>query len=443
MKRLGRLFVLLPAICLLALMVAGCPAPEEEEAVDEAIEVVLGYSGPLSGPAAEYGQDGLNGILMAVEDINAAGGIEIEGQRYRFRVAYYDDMADPTITMTNVERLLERDGAITIFNMVYTCTLPMLEINREAGREFLIMAYTSVPLVEFQHNNELAVWMPPPFLGYVEGKTRKAMDQGWRRCAIVVDTGAYGQAWSRTFAQYWEAYGGVVTYTGAGNYYVDTDFTTQIAAAMATDPDFMLIGGPSKGTMLVLEQARELGFEGGFVLLDQAKLDWIAAKLGDRAFELLENTIAVVPVEKSIYTAIPEWVERYNELYVDQGKATIATWEAAIHYSATHALVKAMAGAGSVDDPLAIRTALNGVFPLSGTEFPYEYTGITDAGRMYALGSTSMVKDGAYTAPIAIIWWAETEADFEEVAAQLKEKYEEAYGQEILAMWVKYPPPQR
>jgi branched-chain amino acid transport system substrate-binding protein len=438
LKRFSKNLLLLPACLLAAVMAAGCPPAEqeEEEEVAPAGEVVIGYSGPLSGPAAEYGQDGLNGIIMAVEDINAAGGIVINGQVYNLRVAYYDDMADPTVTMTNVDRLLDRDGAIAIFNMVYTCTLPMLEINREAGREFLIMAYTSVPLVEYQHANELAVWLPPPFLGYVETKARKAMEQGWRRCAIVVDSGAYGQAWSRTFAQYWQAMGGTITYDGKGSYYADTDFSTQITAAMATNPEFMLIGGPSKGTMLVAEQARELGFEGGFVFLDQAKIDWVAAALGENAMEILDNTIAVVAVEHSIYPTIPEFTQRYNERFVEQGKATIVTWEAAIQYTSTYILAKAMEAAGSVDDIFAIRAAINGVLPVYGTEFPYEFHGITDAGRLHAVGSIAMIQDGAYQPPITIYWWPQNQAEFDELSAWAKETYGE-----VIPVWVQYPPP--
>jgi len=377
----------------------------------------------------------LNGILMAVDDSNAAGGIEINGQIHKFRVAYYDDMADPTVTMTNVERLLDRDGAIAIFNMVYTCTMPMLEINREPGREFLIMAYTSVPLVEYQHANELAVWLPPPFLGYVEAMARKAMEQGWKNSAFVVDSGAYGQGWARTFATYWQAMGGTVTYDGKGSYYADTDFTTQITAAMATNPDFMLIGGPSKGTMLVIEQARDLGFEGGFVLLDQAKIDWVAEALGEGAMELLDNSIAVVAVEHSIYPSIPEFTERYNQLFVETGKATIVTWEAAIHYTATHVLAEAMAAAGSADDSAAIAGAFSAVLPVFGTAFPCEFHGITDAGRLHAVGSIAMVKEGAFQPPITIYWWPQTEEEFDELVVWAKETYEE-----MIPVWIKYPP---
>lgn len=434
MKRFRSALFILLAACLALVMVVGCETADDNGAdVIDAIEVVLGYSGPLSGPAGEYGQDGLNGILMAVDDINEAGGIEIDGQPYKFRVAYYDDGADPTKTMLNVERLIDRDGAIAIFNMVYTCTQPMLEVNREDGEEFLIMAYTSVPLVEFAHANELAVWLPPPFLGYVEAMTKKArMEKGWTRCATVVDSGAYGQGWMNTFAKYWEAYGGTVTARESGSYYADTDFSTQITAAMATNPDFLLIGGPSGGTLLVVEQARDLGFKGGFVILDQAKVDWIALKLG--GLELLEGAIAVVATANSPYPAMAEFDRRYTELYVKTGNATITTWEAAIHYTATWGLVKAIEAAGTVDDIFAIREAFNGVFPLLGTEYPYEFHGITDGGRLMGVGSVTMVQDGAYTPAASIFWWPQTEEEFEAAKAVA------TFNQTVPPLWLKYPP---
>jgi branched-chain amino acid transport system substrate-binding protein len=39
----------------------------------EAKDIVIGYTGPLSGPAAEYGQECANGLDMAVKQVNATG----------------------------------------------------------------------------------------------------------------------------------------------------------------------------------------------------------------------------------------------------------------------------------------------------------------------------------------------------------------------------------
>ncbi len=50
-------------------------------AVSSAEDIVIGYTGPLSGPGAEYGQDCANGVEMAVKELNAAGGVTIKGEK--------------------------------------------------------------------------------------------------------------------------------------------------------------------------------------------------------------------------------------------------------------------------------------------------------------------------------------------------------------------------
>ena len=51
----------------------------------------IGYTGPLSGPAAFYGERTLNGVKMAAEEINNAGGVEVNGKKYKFNVVPLDD----------------------------------------------------------------------------------------------------------------------------------------------------------------------------------------------------------------------------------------------------------------------------------------------------------------------------------------------------------------
>ncbi|MRR15994.1 MAG: hypothetical protein EG826_06015, partial [Deltaproteobacteria bacterium] len=62
----------------------------------KADEILIGYTGPLSGPAAEYGQDIFNGVDMAVKELNAGGGITVQGKKYTFKVEKLDDRIDPT-----------------------------------------------------------------------------------------------------------------------------------------------------------------------------------------------------------------------------------------------------------------------------------------------------------------------------------------------------------
>jgi len=82
---------------------------------------------------------------------------------------------------------------------------------------------------------------------------------------MVVTLGAYGDEWRQGFREYWEKRGGVITADKPANYYTETDFSSPLAAAIATKPDVMLIGGPSATTALVIEQARSMGFKGWFL----------------------------------------------------------------------------------------------------------------------------------------------------------------------------------
>ena len=53
--------------------------PASDAAAQGVKEIVIGYTGPISGVAAEYGQDCVNGIEMAINEINPAGGITVKG----------------------------------------------------------------------------------------------------------------------------------------------------------------------------------------------------------------------------------------------------------------------------------------------------------------------------------------------------------------------------
>jgi len=71
-----------------------------------------------------------------------------------------------------------------------------------------------------------------------------------------------------------------------------------------------------------------------------------------------------------------------------------------------HALARAIAAAGTVDDIAAIRAAFPKAFPMLGDKFPTEYHGISDVGRFYAVMAVSTVKNEQYSKPAPYVWWA-------------------------------------
>nr|MBP9532388.1 ABC transporter substrate-binding protein [Syntrophaceae bacterium] len=78
-------------------------------------EVVIGYSGPLSGPAAEYGQDSINGIDMAIREINAAGGLSVKGETFTLKLRRLDDRAGMDQAIINARKFVNQDKAPVVF----------------------------------------------------------------------------------------------------------------------------------------------------------------------------------------------------------------------------------------------------------------------------------------------------------------------------------------
>jgi len=68
--------------------------------------VKIGYSGPLSGGAAQYGKNALDGMKFAVDELNASG-FEVAGKPVRFEVVALDDKYNPAETGINFQRLVQ------------------------------------------------------------------------------------------------------------------------------------------------------------------------------------------------------------------------------------------------------------------------------------------------------------------------------------------------
>jgi branched-chain amino acid transport system substrate-binding protein len=388
-------------------------------------EIVLGYTGPLSGPAAEYGQDLFNGIDMAVKELNAGGGITVKGKKYTFQLEKLDDRIDPTQAVNNARRF-RTNKAIAVFNGVFNTTAPMMKINEEKGNEFIMMAYTSTPLVE-KLGNKLVVSTAPNFTTYVQVFVDWGLKKGWKKCAMVVTLGAYGDEWRSAFKEYWEKRGGVITVDKPANYYTETDFSPQLAAAIATKPDVMLIGGPSATTALVIEQARGMGYKGGFIMIDQAKQDYIAILL--KGTKVMGNLIGTAGVVSVPFDGAKIFDKKYTETY-----KRMVTWECALNYSATHALARAIVAAQSVDDVYKIRAAFAKALdpPMLGDRFPTTTFGIADTGRLHILASVQTITNGKSDPSSLYAYWPVTKKEFDKVM-----KLGETGGGQTPVLWLK------
>ena len=375
-------------------------------------EVVVGFTGPLSGPAAEYGQDCVNGMDMAVRDINAAGGFTVKGEKYTLKLEKLDDRTDPTQAVNNARRFRAQYKAPAIFNPVFNTLASIMKLNEEKGNEFIMMAFSATPKVT-QMGNKMVVDVTSPFTYYSRVFSDWAWQQGWRKVAMVMTLGAYGDEWRHAFKSDWEKLGGTISADKPANYYTETDFSSQLAAALATKPDAMMVGGPSATTALVIEQARNMGFKGGFIFIDQAKVDYMANIL--KGYNLMDNSIGVAAVSGVQLPVSAAFDKRYTATY-----KRINTWEAIKHYTAVHALTRAMTAAGTVDDARAIKAAFPKALPMLGDKYPAEIHGLTENGRVQQPGVVQVIKGGQLSKPLIYVWWAKTQKEFDQAKKATK-----------------------
>lgn len=344
----------------------------------------IGFTGPLSGGAAFYGENNLSGLRMAADEINANGGITINGEKHTLNVIALDDRYSPAQAATNAKRLKQESNVPVVFIPHAGGIFAAMEFNQED--DFLVMAYTSVPTVTAQ-GNELLLRIPPTFDGYVRAFTQYAQDNYGTRLGMGGATHEYARIWADMVKKEWSDKGGDIVADNAMDYNQSADFFTGVSRIVSRNPDVMFVGGASEPTGLVIQQARQVGYQGAFMIMDQAKIDEVAAVAG--GMELMENAIGVMPLSSDESDAAQSFLKRYNER---TGKT--AGSEAAYHYLSLHALADAMEAANSTD-PATIRAAMPAALAaMDDSKNPYDIREITEDGGLVTPLVIAVVKDG-------------------------------------------------
>jgi branched-chain amino acid transport system substrate-binding protein len=343
---LRRGIILLVTLGVLAAGAAGCETSGRTDVI------TIGYSGPLSGGGALYGRNALSGIRMAVDEINAAGGIEVGGEFLPVEVVALDDRYLANETATNARRLLQRHGAPVIF-VPHSGGILALQGMNTREPPFLLMAYSSEPAI-IEAANPLTVMVPTRFDGYVSVFAERAMERFGPRLGLLPTTTTYGRAWTDYMTREWERRGGEVSPNRGVDYNTTTDFTGAVSRVLADRPDVILVGGPSQPTGLVIRAAREQGFEGGFIMMDQSKFEEVLDVVPMAA---LEGVVGVHPMESYPGPGVPDFVERYHRTFGPDAPLLVS--ELAQNYQATHMAARAISLAGTADDVEAIRARVD------------------------------------------------------------------------------------
>jgi len=149
-----KMFALLMASLMVISMFAGCAPTETGNSGDENTgntEFVLGMSGPLTGGAAVYGLAVQNAAQMAVEEINAAGGLN----GYKFKLIATDDQHDPTKVATNYANLMEQGMQVSLGTVTTGPALEFKTLAKEDNVFFLTPSASGDDVPEFDNGFQM------------------------------------------------------------------------------------------------------------------------------------------------------------------------------------------------------------------------------------------------------------------------------------------------
>jgi branched-chain amino acid transport system substrate-binding protein len=219
-----------------------------------------------------------------------------------------------------------------------------------------------------------------------------AMERYGKKVAIANATHDYAKAWTAMFVPVWKEMGDEIVAENPMDYNKDTDFYSGVSRVLAAKPDVLFIGGASEPTALVVKQARELGFKGGFIVMDQAKLDEMEKVTN--SWKMLEGSVGVMPLVTYGTPETESYVERYRKIYKkDPGS------EAGLNYFAAHLMVEAMKHAGTVTDAKAIHANVNKALKtLPPDHNIYNLTHMDEGGGLEGNLTVAAVIDGKVVA---------------------------------------------
>lgn len=146
MKKVVAVFMVATMVVLSAVSFTSCGGSETNYAANNT-EFYIGASGPLTGGAAVYGLAVKNAAEMAVEEINAAGGIN--GVKVKFRML--DDVHKAENVSTNYTSLYEDGMQVSLGCVTSAPCLEFKTLSKEDNVFFLTPSASSDPVVEFDN----------------------------------------------------------------------------------------------------------------------------------------------------------------------------------------------------------------------------------------------------------------------------------------------------
>jgi branched-chain amino acid transport system substrate-binding protein len=307
--------------------------------------IKIGEFGSLTGDNASFGISQNNGVQMAVEEINAAGGVL--GKKLNLTVE--DNQTKQGETTTIARKLISQDHVVALIGEVASSkTLEAAPIAQEAKIPLIATAATN-PKVTQTGDYVFRVCFTDDFQAvviarFVLEKLKKT------KVAFLTDVKQdYSVGLTNIAKDYLSKNGGTIvkeqSYSSG-----DKDFRAQLTDLKSANPDVIIITGYYSEASLIAKQARQFGIKSTFVGGD----GWDGSSLipvGGKAIEgaYFSNHFSTQDTSPAVKDFVAKYKAKYNNVLPDAF--------AALGYDALKLLADAITRTGGTD-PTKLRDAI-------------------------------------------------------------------------------------
>jgi branched-chain amino acid transport system substrate-binding protein len=228
-------------------------------AVQAADTLRIAVVGPITGPVAQYGDMQMSGAKMAVERLNAKGGVNGK----KLEAVLMDDVCEPKQAVAVANQVVNQDIKFVVGHLCSGSTQPAAAVYDDAAVLMITPASTNPDITKQGYKMVFRTIGLDSQQGPVAGRYIAAKLKP-KRMAIIHDKQQYGQGIAEEVKKTVETKGiKVVLFEGVNK--DQKDFSALITKLKREGVDFVYYGGYHPELGLILRQSREQGFAAQFM----------------------------------------------------------------------------------------------------------------------------------------------------------------------------------
>ncbi len=372
-------------------MFAGCgnggdATTDDSAATDGAAAIKIGGTGPLTGGASIYGIAVKQGAEIAVEEVNAQGGLQ-------FELKMEDDAHDAEKAVNAYNTLKDWGMQISLSSVTSTPAIATSAENNK-DRIFGLTPSGSAPDVTSGKDNVYQMCFSDPNQGTASAQYISEQKLGTKIAVIYKNDDAYSSGIYAKFMEEADALGLEVVSEGTFTTDSQNDFSVQLSDAKNAGADLVFLPIYYDAASLILTQANNMGYAPKFFGVDG--MDGILTLDGfDTA--LAEGVMLLTPFSVDAENeATKSFVAKYQEKYGE-----VPNQFAADAYDCIYALYQACNNAGVTADMTAEEINDLMIEQFSTMEFEGLTTGgaaatWNEAGEISKVPQGMVIQNGAY-----------------------------------------------